>query len=106
MKISMIWGWKRPRRHQATTQPTNSTNQPTNQQYTITSNNQGDAYVHADVVGAASCVVRNKGRPGAKDQGPISPIALHEAGAFAFFGFGVALGLGVCVSEGAECTTM
>ena len=41
---------------------------------------EGDAYVHADVHGAASCVVRNKGRPGSKDQTPISPIALHEAG--------------------------
>lgn len=39
----------------------------------------GDAYVHADVHGASSCIVRDKGRPGSGRT--ISPIALHEAGA-------------------------
>jgi predicted ribosome quality control (RQC) complex YloA/Tae2 family protein len=42
---------------------------------------QGDVYVHADVVGAASCVIRNKGRPGSGRL--ISPVALQEAGASA-----------------------
>lgn len=57
---------------------------------------EGDAYVHADVHGAASCIVRNKGRKapagpsstgaaenssgGGGKYAAISPIALHEAG--------------------------
>jgi len=57
---------------------------------------EGDAYVHADVHGAATCIVRHKGRKapagpsstgaaenssgGGGKYAPISPIALHEAG--------------------------
>ena len=57
---------------------------------------EGDAYVHADVHGAATCIVRNKGRKasagpsstgaaenssgGGGKYAAISPIALHEAG--------------------------
>ena len=37
----------------------------------------GDAYVHADLHGAASCVVLNKDPKGLA---PLSPLALHEAG--------------------------
>jgi len=37
----------------------------------------GDAYVHADLHGAASCVLRNKDPKGLT---PLSPLALHEAG--------------------------
>ena len=37
----------------------------------------GDAYVHADLHGAASCIVLNKDPKGLA---PLSPLALHEAG--------------------------
>eukprot|EP00752_Nemacystus_decipiens_P013835 g12284.t1 len=37
----------------------------------------GDIYVHADLHGAASCVVRNKDPSGKR---PVSPLALEEAG--------------------------
>ena len=44
----------------------------------------GDVYVHADIPGAASCIIRCK-IPGTADKpaSPISPIALQEAGTFA-----------------------
>uniref|UniRef100_A0A6U1AHC6 NFACT RNA-binding domain-containing protein n=1 Tax=Rhizochromulina marina TaxID=1034831 RepID=A0A6U1AHC6_9STRA len=37
----------------------------------------GDAYVHADMHGASSCILRNKDPKGLA---PLSPVALHEAG--------------------------
>ena len=37
----------------------------------------GDAYIHADVHGASSCILRNKDPSG---QRPLSPLALQEAG--------------------------
>ena len=44
----------------------------------------GDVYVHADIPGAASCIIRCK-IPGTSEKpaSPISPIALQEAGTFA-----------------------
>jgi len=38
----------------------------------------GDVYLHSELQGASSCVVRNKGKPGSGRE--ISPVALQEAG--------------------------
>ena len=43
-----------------------------------------DIYVHADLTGASSCIVRSKATgPDAEGKTSLSPLALQEAGAFA-----------------------
>ena len=47
-----------------------------------------DIYVHADLSGASSCIVRSKSSASrnsgcGEDSAPLSPLALQEAGAFA-----------------------